>query len=283
LNLSLIVLAIGFVTVWIVSIGQRASRSWRFVASLGAWSVILATTVVWPSQLGRLIEIGLAVVWLAAVVRPDRFGIGSWTTSDLVLYRSMVAVRTALDDAADPRLAEARRLLASPAVARAEGDWASAVRLYRRHVDGLSAGTGPADPAKATNDRLRLAGTHYWSVAMNRRVIGARERPSRWDEGTLLRCFSEEYNNLIPQADEPEGRPTPPLDWAERANDLIEALDTTEFVAEPVRELQETVEEAMEAGLAIALGDSSPEAISRYRASEEQLRLGWERMTSAVV
>lgn len=58
------------------------------MVALGAWSIVLGATVLWFGQLGRLIEIGLAGVWLAAVLKPDRFGIGSWTTSDLVLYRT---------------------------------------------------------------------------------------------------------------------------------------------------------------------------------------------------
>jgi hypothetical protein len=164
------------------------------------------------------------------------------------LYRTLIVVRAALDDPLGPQLGEAERLLASPTAARADGPWASAIRLYRRHVARL------AHQAGGTDDRFRRAGTHYWSVAMNRRVIGARERPSLWDEGTLLGCFSEEYNELIPQVDEAERRLRPGPDWAEHANDLIEALDATEFVTEPARELQEVLEEAMEAGTSSGRG-----------------------------
>lgn len=278
MNLSVIALLVGSVAVWFVSMSQRASRSWRFVVALGAWSAVLAATVVWPSQLGRLVEIGLAVLWLAAVTQPDRFWIGSWTTSDVALHRTLVAVRAALDDPAGPELAEAQRLLASPALDRADGDWGAAVRLYRRHAADLSADR--AAQAKPPDDHFRLAGTHYWSVAMNRRVIGAGERPSLWDEGTLLRCFGEEYNELVPQPGEVDGRPNRVPDWAGRVTDLIEALEAIEFVTDPAQGLQEIVEEVMEAGQEIALGDGSPQAISRYRTAEEEMRLGWERMAS---
>lgn len=274
MNLSLIGLLIGFVAAWSVSVSQRASRNWRFIVALGAWSVVLAATLVWSSQLGRFIEIGLAGIWLAAVSKPDRFWIGAWTTSDLAMHRTLTAVRSALDDATGPRLAEAEGLLGSPTLATADGAWASAIRLYRGHVAGLRAG--------ATDDHLRQAGTHYWSVAMNRRVIGAREHPSLRDEGALLRCFSEEFNALIPRAEPGEMGPRLSQDWAGQAYELVEALAATDVVSEPARELQDTLEEAMEAGIDVALGEGSPGATSRYQAAEEELRLGWERMTPPV-
>jgi hypothetical protein len=112
-------------------------------------------------------------------------------------------------------------------------------------------------------------------------VIGRRQLPTRWDEDVLLRCFSEEFDRVIPIAALAEEPITPQGEWDLAAYKLIRDLARTRLLDPDSSEMQRLLVEYMTAKLAIALGDRSPSALERGKAAATAATAKWPALDAA--
>jgi hypothetical protein len=266
---------------WVSAIALTRTRTWRFVGFLVLISVLVAIAPALDDASGRVVAAGAAAFAAWALVSPWRFGLGSLTASELKAHEAFTNLEQAVDDPGGPRRAiDLVPALDALANAAPTDSWAIAARLFRRYLARL---TEPRFAAKTEPPAMafRNAGHAYWVIASWHRVIGGRRSPVTWDEDVLLRCLSEQFEDLI-STEQLTGDPIDPAgSTASRAARVIDDTRACHLVHSVSMEARDQLVASMEADLGMAQGDRSPDAIDRQRLATEAVGRAWRRLTAA--
>lgn len=280
-TISMALAILGMGTLWGSAIALTRTRTWRFVGFLVVISVIVAIAPAVNDTAGRVVAAGAAAFAAWALVSPWRFGLGSLTASERKAHEAFTDLELAVDDRGDPQRAiDFVPVLDVLANAAPTDPWVISARLYRRYLARL---TEPRFAAKTEPPAVafRNAGHAYWVIATWRRVIGGRRSPVTWDEDVLLRCLSEQFEDLISTEQLTHDPIDPAGSTASRAARVIQDTRACHLVHSVSIEARDQLVTSMEADLEMAQGDRSPSAIDRQRLATEAVGLAWRRLTAA--
>jgi hypothetical protein len=260
------------ISVFILAIRGIGNR--RVLIALALWTAAwYGSVALLPDAPERAVRVLLTLVFGIAFFWQERFGFftvgGPEAEADRLFRRVSPWLREKAGDS-EAALALASSL-APGTFPVTGGEWAVAAELFRQSLlrrAGVVAST--LTPVMAFDAAARS----FWRAGLERGLIGRRHRPSAWDEGAALRCYSEEFRALIPRQ-ALEERPLIPLGgWDIEAERVVDALSAIPLnAAAPTRDAMVAT---MRDTLALARGDRSEEAFIRRRASAEQLEAAWK-------
>lgn len=262
---------------WIAALLFPSSRNRRFIVALALWTVLMSAASQAPPNVRPLLAALLIAICAYAIARPSDFVIGSLThaeeRADDMLRRVWVSLQSAdgppaiakVDGQTDPRWFP-------------PGDWRLAARLVHCAVATLS---GQRQTSSIPASTFVDAGVAYWNRAHWHRILWGRPRgPSPYQEEVLLRCYQEEFNDLMSFPSLGEGATTATGAWTEEAETLIAELRAASIRDTAVRDTRAALLGAMTAHLAVAHGDRSAVALDRRRESQETLAIAWTRLAA---
>jgi len=261
---------------WASALVSSPSRNRRFLLFLAAASVIVIGGAVLGGLVGRLVEVGVFAIALVALVWPDRFRLSSLDSEDRSADATLRRLGLALDGAA-PELHAQTFLTAlyAPPFTTPGSPWRTVGRCYRVVLARLGDADTGRSPDLTPLAVFRRAGRHFWQLALDRRVIGRRHEPGAWDEDVLLRCYLDEFDRFVP--------PGSSLDpFVGRDGWDIEARQRIDEIAGlPLRHRLpmancRLLRDAIEATLAVALGDHSDVAVDRLRTTSAAIPQQWQ-------
>ncbi len=268
---------------WAFAVISSESRNWRFLSFLGIASVLAIGGLATSGLIGRLVELVVLGVATAAFYRPARFGLSSVTPVDREAHVVLDSLSRALDHGADSReLLRLREALESEPFASPSGPWAEVGRLFSMVVArSLEHETVIRKPGRTPIWAYRQAGRDYWAAALERRVLGRHGSPTAWDEDVLLRAYSESLDRIIPAgavADKPLPRER---GWDEDARRLVDEVRCKHLRHPISAAMQHLLVDAMDAHIALAIGDRTRATIDRGNAAAAALTREWPALAEA--
>jgi hypothetical protein len=276
--LSNLVVLVSPVVVWLFVVATGRFRHPRFLLAMVFWTVAwFAAAAFLPDAPDRAARVVLAIVFGVGVFVPQRFGLltvgGAEADADRILRRvSGWLGKESTDTQAAASLAASLSPAEFPVM---EGDWAVAAALFRR---SLLRRAGVATSTHTPVTAHERAARSFWRAGLERGQIGRQYRPDAWDEDVALRCYLEEFHEVIPR-EALVDHPVLPLGrWDVEAERVIETLTAIPLTDPIVREARYSLVAEMTDELAIARGDRSEQALARQRISAEQLNRQWAAM-----
>lgn len=263
--------------IWVAAAVLPSSRNWRFFAALVPWTVVTIAMSALPLDVGRILFAAAIFIAVYGVVSPYALGLGSMTRDE---ERADATLRVAWRALATPHGPE------EPPTAAAQLDpecfprqslWRPAARLLRRAaMPGLHRSNATSTPSSA----FLRAGVAIWNVAQQQHVIRGQRVPSAWDEDLLLRCYQDEFTDLVPREALVEYPIVPLGAWDNEASHLVDELAAVPLGDHKARKTRESLVEAMRALLAVAQGDRSAEAMGRQDLTARSLGTAWQELAS---
>lgn len=274
--MSLAIVGVATAILWTSALVSPATRNWRFVAFLAATSIVVMGAAALGGLIGRIVEVGVFAIALAAFVWPARFRLSSLDSEDSKADQTLRRLALALDGSA-PEV-DALTFLTSlhaPPFTTPGSPWRAVGRCYRMILARLGDPDAGRSPERTPLGAFRRAGRHYWQLALDRRVIGRPHDPSAWDEDVLLHCCLDEFDRLFPPGsslDRFKGRDG----WDLEARQLTDEIAGLPLRHSLPRANRRVLHDAMEATLAVALGDRSDAAVDRLRTTAAAIHQQWQ-------